>query len=206
MIKNSVIILLLFYCLPLTAQINNQNLKNLQSNKPFVNSDDKFHKSVSINVLTGLFLPIHFDDEYYTASGFTIGLQNNTSELLSLCLNYEMVFTKSHSKIYYYNEVKPKYILRLEFGTQFNYLNLKDWKFFAAPYLGIMTIGGAKSETLFSSLLPVSFALETGTQYKLSDKISLRMSARHNSFISAGIDNGETFTFMQFNGGISIRL
>ena len=166
----------------------------------------KFEKSVSLNLMAGAFIPIHFDEKYYTAPGFSIGIHNNISKLISLCLDYDLIFTKAAASYYYYNPIKRRYIMRLEFGPQFHFYNYKDFSLFATTQLGIMTIQDEKNGYEYTSLLPVCFSIETGFLYRLSNKVSLVSKIKHNSYSGVGLEKGDIFTFLQINSGINIRL
>jgi len=165
----------------------------------------KFNKSTSLNIMAGVFAPVYFDEKYHTGAELLAGLQFNTSELISLCLDFDFIFSKANTGNYSWEVIKKKYIVRLEFGPKFHIYKYKNLGLFAAPELGIMLIIDEHSKDP-ESLLPVCFSLETGCAYKLSNRISLVSKIKYNSYIAAGATKGYIYTFFLISSGINIRL
>lgn len=184
--KKLLTLILLLYSVSAFAQ-NISEFQNIYKNNDLISKDIKFKKSLSLNISAGAFIPIKFGDEdYYIGPGFSVGLQKNLSELISLCLDFDIIYTKAKENHYYYNSINKRYITGLEFGPKFHFLKYKNLNLFASAEIGIMAVIDERQVTSFISLIPVCFSLETGFEYKLSNKVSIISKIKHNSYIAAG--------------------
>lgn len=201
--KKLLIIFFLIFTSLTWAQNYFNNQKEFSSiNKYFLSLDKIFSKSFSINILPGAFIPVNLDEEYYIGPGIEVGLQYNTSELISLCFNYNLYFSKA--KIKYPEEIRKRIIMQFEFGPKFNFYKYKNFDLYILPETGAITIWDEKNKYEYTSLFPVCFSLETGIEYKLSKKISLKSKIKYSTQIGIGLEKSKINTFLITNSGINI--
>lgn len=186
------IFLILFCASTIHSQIqfNNSYINNISVDS-LKKSNNNFKRSYEINFSSGIFIPIQFYKENIIGTEFNLGLQKNYSELLSLCLDFDLAFAKN---IY----------LQVEFGSKYYFLNNKKFKLFFGPKIGTLLVN-EKNRLGFQSFFPLCFSLEVGMQIRLNKKFSVLLKTNNNSRLRVGFDKSTLDNYCLINGGISYQ-
>lgn len=190
-----IIIVIFLFCY--TCAFSQVNPGNSISNHIEISKPDSSNKSGFFNFFPGIFSSAN--GEIKLGPAFLLGLQFETTEIISIGLDLNFGFSKRKDYIY-----ENQYtLIQFEAGPSFDFYKENKTTFFTAPKIGFSLIGESNKNQSYG-FLRFSLSFEAGLRQEIFEELSLTFKLRFNNMLAKKTDISNSILFL--NGGISLKL